>query len=66
MTQQNDPPGTSTAPGPSDDSRTTTLRREVLERGRRLLAARDPRTGVWRLYSVGRHSGRDGVDRDRH
>lgn len=59
MTPQNDSPR-STASGPTDAT-TTTLRREVLERGRRLVAARDPRTGVWRLYSVRRYSGGDGV-----
>lgn len=61
MTPQNDSPR-STASGTADA--TTTLRHEVLERGRRLVAARDPRTGAWRLYSVRRHSGGDGVGRE--
>ena len=59
MTPQSDSPR-STASGPIDAS-TTTLRHEVLERGRRLVAARDPRTGAWRLYSVSRHTARDGI-----
>lgn len=57
MTPRKDLPRSTTAPEPSGASRTTTLRREVLERGRRLVAARDPRTGAWRLYSVGRDGG---------